>query len=194
MTKRGSRDLAHETDPGLAFYTEAGVGEMGKLERFAMVAVMGALVGVQTADAPVEDGLIQTTRVLMNITRVEFEHWCAERGTDAIASFDASDRGAVTCAWLDAASDRVWHAAVHFDRDSLHPRKADAGLVDAANRRLLRIVHNEFGAEDAHTGEGFPVWEVEVDGVPARLTVAPFEDITIVRIAREDVPAVLSIR
>ena len=167
---------------------------MGKLEILAMVAVTGALLGVQTVDAPVENGLIDTTRVLIGMTKAEFEHWCAERGVAAATSFGPSARTHTSCAWLDASSDRVWYAAVHFHGDSPHPRKVDSGLVDAANQRLLRIVHNEYGAQDARTGEGFPVWEVEVDGVSGRLTVAPFEDITVVRIAREDRPAVLSMR
>jgi hypothetical protein len=167
---------------------------MGKLEMLAMVAAMGALLGVQTAEAPVEDGLIDTTRVLVGMTKAEFKHWCAERGVAAATSFGPDARTHTSCAWLDASSGRVWYAAVHFHGDSAHPRKADTGLVDAASQRLLRIVHNEYGAQDARTGEGFPVWEVEIDGVSGRLTVAPFEDITIVRIAREDRPAVLSMR
>lgn len=159
-----------------------------------MLAVMGALVGVQGSEAPVERRLIEMTRVLMNTAHGDFDDFCAERGADVVGSFDPSERGTATCAWLDAATDRAWHAAVHFDGTSPHPLKADAGLVDAASERLIRIVHNEYGAQDAQTGEGFPVWDVELDGVSGRLTVAPFEDITVVRIARDGEPAVLSMR
>ena len=159
-----------------------------------MVAAMGALLGMQTSDAPIEGELIEMTRVLISTTRGEFEGFCAERGVDSVVSFEPSDHERVTCAWLDPASDRVWHAAVHFDGASPQPVKADAGLVEAANARLVRLVHNEYGAQDARTGEGFPVWDVDLDGVSGRLTVAPFEDITVVRIVRTKEPAVLSMR
>ena len=53
---------------------------------------------------------------------------------------------------------------------------------------------NEFGTQDARTGEGFPVWEIELDGRSGRLTIASFEDLTVVRMAREQGPAVLSMR
>ena len=100
---------------------------MGKAEILAMVAAMGALLGMQTSDAPIEGELIEMTRVLISTTRGEFEGFCAERGVDSVVSFEPSDHERVTCAWLDAASYRVWHAAVHFDGASPQPVKADAG-------------------------------------------------------------------
>lgn len=68
------------------------------------------------------------------------------------------------------------------------------GLVDTDNERLLRLVHNEHGPHDAQTGEGFPVWDVDFDGQSVRLTMAPFEDITLVRMARVETPSMVSMR
>lgn len=65
---------------------------------------------------------------------------------------------------------------------------------EAANEMLLRLVHNTHGPRDGRTGEGFPVWAVDVGGEARHLTIAEFEDITVVRMARVEAPAVVSLR
>ena len=167
---------------------------MGKLEIAGMVGALLAVVGVESSDAPVEDRLVETTRVLLSMTHSEFETWCDGKRAKAVSNVDETTGGTVTCAWIERDTERAWHAALHFDGVHETPTKADAGLVDASESTVLRLVANEFGSQDTNTGEGFPVWKIDVDGRPGRLTVAPFEDITLVRMAREDEPAVLTTR
>lgn len=167
---------------------------MGKLEILGFVLALGAVIGAQATDKPAEGGLIVTTEALMGMTHSQFESWCRDQAARVSSEFDATKRGKATCAWLDAQTGRVWHAAVHFDGRSKTPAKADTGLLDASNAKLIRLVQNEFGMQDTRTGEGFLVWDVELDGRPGRLTVAPFEDLTIIRMARTEEPAVLSMR
>jgi hypothetical protein len=128
------------------------------------------------------------------MTQPEFEAWCADRGATPHVDIDATRGGTVSCAWVDSTGKHAWHAALHFDGTLAIPVKADAGLVEASESTLFRLVTNEFGSHDTNTGEGFPVWEVEVDGGAGLLTVAPFEDITVVRMTRTSERPVLSMR
>lgn len=169
---------------------------MGKLEVAGLVAALAGIASVQSMEAPVEDRLIETTGSLMSMTHSEFETWCERNGATMTETLDDKGAGKVTCAWVEDGDggEHAWHAALHFDGIHQTPVKADAGLVEASESTVIRLVNNEFGGHDMNTGEGFPVWEIELDGRPGRLTVAPFEDITLVRMAREDRPAVLSMR
>lgn len=167
---------------------------MGRLEIMGAMAALAGIVGVCSMDALVEDRMIETTRGLMGMTQPEFVEWCGTKGATSSIELDETGAGTASCAWIDPDTERVWHTALHFDGIHDVPLKADAGLIDASASTLMRLVTNEFGAQDTHTGEGFPVWEMELDGRPGRVTVAPFEDLTVVRMAREDQVAVLSMR
>ena len=167
---------------------------MGRLEIVLLVAALAAIVGVQSMDTLVEDRMIETTGALMAMTQPEFLEWCERKGATSAFEGDEARVGTASCAWIDPDTEHVWHAALHFDRNRSVPVKADTGLIDASASTLMRLVTNEFGSQDARTGEGFPVWEIELDGHRGRLMVAPFDDLTVVRIAREEPAAVLSMR
>ena len=167
---------------------------MGKLEVLGVAASVLALLSVQTADRPAEHEMLTTTRALMDLSRPEFGKWCAKKGAEVTISEGTGELTKATCAWLDETSERAWHAALHFDDASATPLKADSGLVEPSNGMLLRLVHNTHGPSDGQTGEGFPTWDLDFAGQPGRLTVAAFDDITVVRMARVEEPAVVSLR
>lgn len=167
---------------------------MGRLEIVGVVVALAGVVGVHSMDVLVEDRMIETTGVLIAMTHPEFLAWCESKGAKPSVELDETHAGVASCAWIDPDTEHVWHTALHFDGVHRVPVKADAGLIDASEATLMRLVTNEFGPQDARTGEGFPVWEIELDGLPGRLTVAPFDDLTVLRMAREDQPAVVSMR
>lgn len=167
---------------------------MGKLEVLGVAASVVALLGLQTVDRPAEHELLTTTRALMDMSRPEFEEWCDKKGAKVTTSNRPGEVTKASCAWLDEASERAWHAALHFGAGSSTPHKADSGLVEPSNDMLLRLVHNTHGPRDGQTADGFPTWDLDFAGEPGRLTVAAFDDITVVRMARTEAPAVLSMR
>ena len=167
---------------------------MAKLEVLGVAVSVLALLGLQNADRPAEHELLTTTRALMNMSRPEFAEWCEKRGAKVDVSAGPGTVAKATCAWLDDASEQAWHAALHFGEEYATPVKADSGLVEPSNGRILRLVHNAYGPRDGETGDGFPTWDLDLEGEPGRLTVAVFDDITVVRMARVESPAVLSMR
>ena len=167
---------------------------MGKLEVLGVAASVVALLGLQTVDRPAEHKLLTTTRALIDMSRPELGEWCAKKGAKMVVSDRPNEVTKATCAWLDESSERAWYAALHFGEASATPIKADTGLVEPSNGMLLRLVHNTHGPRDGQTVEGFPTWDLDLAGKPGRLTVAAFDDITVVRMARVDGPAVLSMR
>lgn len=167
---------------------------MGKLEVLGVAASVVALLGLQTVDRPAEHELLTTTRALMDMSRSEFQEWCEQKGAKVTTSERSGEVTKASCAWLDDASARAWHAALHFGDGSATPNKADSGLVEPSNETLLRLVHNTHGPRDGKTADGFPTWDLDFAGQPGRLTVAAFDDITVVRMARVEAPSVLSMR
>lgn len=167
---------------------------MGKLEVFGVALVVVAFAGLHRTEPPPEAQLLTTTEDLLQMSRDGFEAWCRKRGANPRFSARPGMPSTVACAWLDAKTARAWHAAIQLDGRSPLAVKADAGLVEASNELLHRLVHTSFGASDGMTGDGFPTWKLDVPGGSGRLTVAEFDDITVVRMSREDAPAVVSLR
>ena len=156
VASRRRGEVYYVTPRDSAPYSERRGGSMGKLEIVALFAAAAGFVGVQSLEGPVEDRLIDTAGALMAMTQPEFETWCERHGAQPNVEFDATRKGTVTCAWIDRDTQRAWHAALHFDGIDPTPIKADAGLVDASESTVLRLVSNEFGMQDMKTGEGFP--------------------------------------
>ena len=83
---------------------------MGKLETIGLVVALAAVIGMQRTGRPAEQGLVTTSAALMHMTRAELTAWCGERDGRVVNALDATGRGHVSCAWLDAETELVLQA------------------------------------------------------------------------------------
>ena len=157
---------------------------MGRIEVVGLVTAVAGLLGSQSFGGLVEEELVSTPQTIISMSSTELERWCNEKGEAPEVSFLVNEQGTASCAWLDPASDRLWHVALHFHAGSPNAHQADAGLVGASKETVLRLVLNEHGTTVAQTEAGFPIWDVDLDDASAQLLVADYDEIVLVRLAR----------
>ena len=154
---------------------------MGKVEALTVIATVAGLWSAQSTDPPLEAQQIRTLETIIGMSRPQFASWCGDKRSSSGRIFESNGERSAACSWVDPENGAVWHTMLHFDAGASTAHQADSGLLGASPETVLRLVHNEHGADDGRSMDGLTVWKVDLAGREGFLAVADYDEITVVR-------------